>query len=74
VLERAVRSQVLFRDAQYPYHPHVTVAQALSDDALDRAYEGLAGFDARFVVPGFTLFEHGTDGVWRPAHSFRFCA
>jgi len=72
VLEAAVRSGPLHRPIEYPYHPHVTVAHALPDDALDRAYEGLAGFEAHFVVGGFTLFEHGDDGVWRPQRAFPF--
>ncbi len=70
VLESKVRSGVLQRPVRYPYHPHVTVAQELPDEALNRAYEGLAGFEARFVVTGFTLFEHGRDGVWRPHRTF----
>ncbi|MEP6697026.1 MAG: 2'-5' RNA ligase family protein [Pseudonocardiales bacterium] len=72
VLEAAVRSGAMHREAQFPYHPHVTVAQALPDEALDRAYDGLAKFEARFDVGGFTLYEHGTDGVWRPHRGFSF--
>lgn len=73
-LENRVRSGPLQRGLQYPYHPHVTVAQELPDDALDRAHAGLAGFEARFEVAGFTLFEHGRDGVWRPRRVFAFRA
>ncbi len=72
LIESAIRSGPLQREAQYPYHPHVTVAHALPAEALDRAYEGLAGFEARFDVTGFTLFEHGHDGVWRPERAFPF--
>lgn len=72
VLERAVRSGPLQRATEFPYHPHVTVAHALPHDALDRAYEALAGFEARFAVSGFTWFEHGQDGVWRPERAFPF--
>lgn len=71
-LEAAVRSGPMYREAQFPYHPHVTVAQSLPHEALDQAYDGLADFDAFFVVGGFTLFEHGTDGVWRPQRTFSF--
>lgn len=70
ILEAAVRSGPLRRPAQFPYHPHVTIAQAVPDEALDKAYDGLADFDARFPVAGFTLFEHGPDGVWRPQRGF----
>jgi len=72
-LEAVIRSGPLHRQAHYPYHPHVTVAHALPDCALDRAYAALAGFEAGFVVSGFTLFEHGRDGVWRPERGFPFC-
>jgi len=71
-LETAVRSGPLHRTTDYPYHPHVTVAHSLPAEALDRAYEALAGFEAQFVVSGFTLFEHGRDGVWRPGRAFPF--
>jgi 2'-5' RNA ligase len=69
-LEAAVRSGPLARETRFPYHPHVTVAHDLSPDALDRAYDGLAGFDARFPVPSFTVFEQETDGVWVPRKDF----
>ena len=71
-LEAAVRAGPLHRPVQYPYHPHVTVAHGVPDDALDRAYDALAHFEAEFPVRGFTLFEHGTDGVWRPWRCFPF--
>ncbi|MGB9376772.1 MAG: 2'-5' RNA ligase family protein [Mycobacteriales bacterium] len=71
-LEGAVRVGPLDRPIDYPYHPHVTVAHAVPDDALDRAFDALAGFEAQFTVSGFTLFEHGRDGVWRPDRAFPF--
>jgi 2'-5' RNA ligase len=56
----------------FPYHPHVTVAHDVPGESLDRAYDGLGDFDARFTVRGFTLFEHGDDGRWRPEREFPF--
>src|ERR1700710_1751974 len=41
LLEKAIRSGPLERDLDFPYHPHVTVAQDVPDEALDEAYEGL---------------------------------
>lgn len=64
-LEQSVRSGPLARDLQFYYHPHVTVAHHLSDDALDRASAELADFECRFTVGGFHLYEHGADEVWR---------
>ena len=65
VLERSVRSGPLTRELDFPYHPHVTVAQELPDAALDAAYDGLADFVARFQVQAFTLFERSGDRGWR---------
>ena len=69
-LEAAVRSGPLARETRFPYHPHVTVAHDIPQDALDRAYKGLAGFEARFPVPSFTVFEQETGGVWLPRKEF----
>ena len=63
-LESAVRSDVLARPVDFPYHPHVTVAHDLPDAVLDEAYDALGGFSARFTVEEFCLYVHGADGVW----------
>jgi 2'-5' RNA ligase len=72
LLEADVRSGPLVRELHFPYHPHVTVAHDVPAPQLDDAYDRLAGFEARFRVPGFTLFEHGSDGHWRPQRDFPF--
>jgi 2'-5' RNA ligase len=69
-LERGVRSGPLARRIQFPYHPHVTIAQDVPTAALDDAYEGLEGFEARFEVAGFTMFEQAIDGVWQLQRDF----
>ncbi len=71
-LERRVRTGVLERQLKFYYHPHVTVAHHLEDDALDRAFQTLADYQVTFRVDSFELFEHGDDGVWRPAERFCF--
>lgn len=71
-LASSVRSGPLCRDLPFPYHPHVTVAHDLPDQSLDQAFDELSGFEARFAVSGFSLFEHGRDGVWRPQRYFPF--
>ena len=71
-LEAKVRSGPLARELNFPYHPHVTVAHDLPEPALDRAYDELSGFQARFQVWGFTLFEQDRVGVWRPQRDFPF--
>jgi 2'-5' RNA ligase len=73
LLEARVRSGPLGRrELEFAYHPHVTVAHDLPDAALDRAFDELAGYDARFGVWGFSLYAHGVDGVWRPQRDFAF--
>lgn len=71
-LEKLVRSGPLCREIGYTYHPHVTVAHNLPDDALYRAWTALSAYDASFPVLGFTLFEQGPDLVWRPQRDFTF--
>jgi 2'-5' RNA ligase len=65
VLESRIRRGVLARDLEFPYHPHVTVAQDIAGEKLDEAYDGLAGFVARFRVDGVVLFSRDPDGRWQ---------
>jgi 2'-5' RNA ligase len=58
------------RDARFPYHPHVTVAQDVPGEALDAVFDDLASFSARFEASSFTLFSHGGEGPWRPRRDF----
>ncbi|MGQ0842549.1 MAG: 2'-5' RNA ligase family protein [Sporichthyaceae bacterium] len=73
LLERQVRSGPLaHRELEFGYHPHVTVAHDIADEALSHAFDKLAQYEARFSVWGFSLYEHGSDGVWRPEVDFSF--
>jgi 2'-5' RNA ligase len=65
LLEKAIRQGPLERELEFPYHPHVTVAQEVGDAALDEAYDGLAGFVARFPVESFVLFSRDEDRSWQ---------
>ena len=71
-LEASIRSGPLDRELSFNYHPHVTVAHLLTDSRLDEAFDKLAGYDARFRVDGFALYEHGPDAVWRTRRQFCF--
>jgi 2'-5' RNA ligase len=71
-VEEGVRSGPLARELLFPYHPHVTVAHDLPAGILKRAFDALAGYDVSFPVWGFSLYEHGDDGVWRPQRDFIF--
>ena len=61
----------LRRETRFPYHPHVTVAQDIAPEALDKVYEELSDFSALFEVRGFTLFSHGGQARWQPRRYFR---
>lgn len=73
-LERAVRSGPLDQALRFNYHPHVTVAHDVPEDALDRAFDELAGFEAEFEVDSLQVYEHGDDGVWRAVRDFPLTA
>jgi 2'-5' RNA ligase len=71
-IEQAIRTGPLKRDVQFYYHPHVTVAHHVDDQAMDRAFNELASYECSFVVKAFDLFEQGEDLVWRPVTTFDF--
>jgi 2'-5' RNA ligase len=71
-VQAALRTGPLARNLAFPYHPHVTVAHDLPEPALDDAFGKLADYQAEFDAWGFTLFERGADGAWRPQMDFPF--
>lgn len=72
LLAAAIRAAPeLHREARFPYHPHVTVAQDVPPEVLDKAYEDLADFSALFEVEAFTLFSHSGQARWQPRRDFR---
>jgi len=66
MLERAVRAGPLDQTPRFNYHPHVTVAHDLPNEALDRAFDELADFEATFDVSSVHVYAFGDDEVWRP--------
>ena len=72
LLQQAIRTGPLERELAFPYHPHVTVAHDVDEAGLDRAEFVLRDWEATFMVRGFSLYEHGADGVWRPREDFTF--
>ncbi|MCI3924073.1 2'-5' RNA ligase family protein [Paenibacillus sp. TRM 82003] len=74
LLQGQVRRGPLTRELSFPFHPHVTVAHDVPEEALDRAELVLRDWEATFTVKGFSLYEHGADGVWRPREDFGFTA
>ncbi|KUH35957.1 MULTISPECIES: 2'-5' RNA ligase family protein [Streptomyces] len=73
-LQQRIRdaSGPLVRELQFPYHPHVTVAHGIAEEAMDRAYADLADFEAEWTVCSFALYEQGADAVWRKLHTYDF--
>ncbi|WP_141580893.1 2'-5' RNA ligase family protein [Actinomadura sp. WMMA1423] len=71
-VQAKVLSGPLARPLPFPYHPHVTIAHHLPESVMDRAFKELAAYSADFEAWGFSLYEHGQDGVWRPQCDFIF--
>lgn len=69
-LADVVRRGPLERELPFPYHPHVTIAHHLEDHQLDRAFEELADFEAKFDVEEFQLFVHDEALGWQPSWCF----
>ncbi|PNE39311.1 MULTISPECIES: 2'-5' RNA ligase family protein [Streptomyces] len=74
VLQERVRaaSGPCARELQFPYHPHVTVAHAIDEAAMDRAQTELADYSAAWTIGGFALYEKGGDEVWRLEREYPF--
>ncbi|MBW5420921.1 2'-5' RNA ligase family protein [Streptomyces sp. BG9H] len=73
-LQERVRdaSGPIARELQFPYHPHVTVAHGIAEEAMDQAFEELSEYEAQWSCTGFALYEQGSDGVWRKLREFAF--
>ncbi|MCI0386416.1 2'-5' RNA ligase family protein [Streptomyces sp. CNQ085] len=73
-LQERVRAEdgPLARELRFPYHPHVTVAHDIAEEAMDRAHAELADFEAAWTATGFALYEQGEDCVWRLQREFSF--
>ncbi|MFI5754316.1 2'-5' RNA ligase family protein [Streptomyces sp. NPDC051569] len=73
-LQKRVRDESgpLVRALQFPYHPHVTVAHGIAEEAMDRAYEELSEYAAEWSCTSFALYEQGEDGVFRKLHEYAF--
>ena len=69
-LADAVRSGPLRRRLPYPFHPHVTIAVELGDEAHDRAETELADFACDFTVTELERFVLAEHGVWESEVEF----
>jgi len=73
-LAGAVRRGPLDVELSFPYHPHVTIAHDLPEEALDRAFRELADFECEFRVDEFHLYVHDETDGWRPTRDFALAA
>lgn len=71
-VQQAVCSGPVVASAQFPYHPHVTVAHDLPAVQLDRALQALSEYEAEFAATGFELFERDDEGYWHAGREFTF--
>jgi 2'-5' RNA ligase len=71
-LQERVRSGPVERELQFPYHPHVTIAHCIAEEAMDLAQRELADFTASWTANGFSLYEQGADGCWRKLRDYPF--
>ena len=55
---------------QFPYHPHVTVAQEVSEGALDQAFNELSDFQCRWRVEDFCMYTQNGSPEWRKHRQF----
>lgn len=69
-LAAALRKGPLSVELQFPYHPHVTIAHHLPDEALDRAFTELADFESVFDAEEFHLYVHDEEKGWQPSRDF----
>lgn len=68
-LESEVRSGDLGVESRFPYHPHVTLAHGVADDALNRVQHAFADMDVEFTAATMALREN-IDGVWTLVREF----
>lgn len=69
-LAEGVRKTIGAPEPEFPFHPHVTVAHNLEDEALDRALADLRDFRASFVVDAIHLYVDDAERGWVPTHTF----
>ena len=65
-----VRTGPLRRSLTFPYHPHVTIAVDLSDEAHDGAEAQLADFSLQFSATRIERYELAEHGVWESVAEF----
>jgi len=70
VLAGQLRQAIRAPRAEFPFHPHVTVAHHLDDASLDRANDTLCDYECEFRVNEFALYLHDPRAGWEPQRWF----
>lgn len=70
LLQEALRQAPLVRDLDYPYHPHVTLAQNVGERAREQARETIGEVEAEIDVSSITLYAQRPGQPWAPLQVF----
>lgn len=70
LLQQQIHAGPLDIPLAFPFHPHVTVGQAVPETELDRVFHELAAYEAGFEVSCFTLYLQDDTGSWQILHEF----
>ncbi len=73
-LADAVRTGLLHRELEFPYHPHVTIAHDIAEASLDQAAAAMADFELDFTVREFQLYVRDDNEHWRPVRSYQLAS
>ncbi|MCD9155289.1 2'-5' RNA ligase family protein [Aeromicrobium duanguangcaii] len=69
-LAEGVRKAIGAPEPEFPFHPHVTVAHHVPDEALDTALEDLVDFRCTFEVEAIHLYVDEPETGWVPTSAF----
>ena len=72
MLAEGVLHAVEAPQADFPFHPHVTVAHNVDDEVLDLALRELRDFECEFEVNAIHLYVDDPESGWTPTHTFTF--
>lgn len=63
-LHADLRGGPVEHESGFDYHPHLTLAQDVTEAGMDHALAALDGFSASFTVSSIGLFRHDARGLW----------
>lgn len=70
LLAAQLRNELDVGELEFPFHPHVTVAQAIPDQGLDRAFGELSDYGCEFTVEAFTMYVQDGGEAWQEYRSY----